>query len=86
MVLEIVSHSSVHKDNVRLRQAYWEAGIREFWVVDVRSDPLSFSILRHTARGYVTARKQGDWIKSAVFGKSFRLTRGTGRSSHPSSS
>jgi Uma2 family endonuclease len=83
MVLEIVSRSSIYKDNVQLRQAYWEAGVREFWLVDVRSEPLAFSIFRHTARGYVASRKQGDWIKSGVFGKSFRLIRSTGELGHP---
>src|SRR5205823_9972930 len=34
MVLEVVSDSSVEKDTVILRQAYAEAGIREYWLVD----------------------------------------------------
>jgi hypothetical protein len=83
MVLEIVSTSSVHKDNVVLRQAYWEAGIPEYWLVDARKEPLKFDILRHTAKGYVAARKQDGWVKSAVFGKSFRLTRRPDDSDHP---
>ena len=52
MVLEIVSRGSVRKDRVMLRQAYWEADIREYWLVDARKEPLSFDILRHTATGY----------------------------------
>jgi Uma2 family endonuclease len=75
MVLEVVSPSSVRKDTVILRQAYWEAGVREYWLVDARREPLTFDILRHTAKGYVPTRKQGGWLKSAVFGKSFRLTQ-----------
>ena len=74
MVLEVVSDSSVRKDDVVLRQAYWEGGIREYWLVDARKEPLRFDILRHNAQGYKPARKQDGWIKSAVFGKSFRLT------------
>jgi len=73
MVLEVVSRSSVNKDTVQLRQAYHEAGIREYWLVDARSDPLRFDILRHTARGYSAARKKDGWMRSAVFGKEFRL-------------
>jgi Uma2 family endonuclease len=73
MVLEVVSASSVRKDTVVLRQAYWEAGAREYWLVDARREPLTFDILRHTAQGYKQARKQDGWLKSAVFGKSFRL-------------
>jgi Uma2 family endonuclease len=77
MVLEVVSPSSVRKDTVTLRQAYWEAGVREYWLVDARREPLTFDILRHTAKGYVAAGKRGGWLKSAVFGKSFRLTQQT---------
>ena len=54
---------------------YWRAGIPEYWLVDAREDRLHFDILRHGSGGYVAARKQASWIKSRVFGKSFRLTR-----------
>jgi Uma2 family endonuclease len=83
MVLEVVSDSSVEKDTEVLRAAYWEAGIREYWLVDGRQETLSFDILRHTARGYVAARKQKGWVKSAVFGKEFRLTQRTNKLGHP---
>jgi Uma2 family endonuclease len=76
MVLEVVSNSSVQKDYEVLRQAYWEAGVREYWLVDARKEPLKFDILRHTARGYVATRRQDGWLRSAVFGKSFRLSQG----------
>jgi hypothetical protein len=76
MVLEVVSTSSVQKDTVILRQAYWEAGIREYWLVDARKAPPKFDILRHTAKGYTATRKQGGWVKSAVLGKSFKFTQG----------
>ena len=75
MVLEVVSDSSVHKDTHQLRRAYWEAGIREYWLVDARPDPLAFDILRHTPKGYRATPKKGGWLRSAVFGNSFRLTR-----------
>ena len=83
LVLEVVSRSSVHKDNVVLRQAYWEAGIPEYWLVDARKEPLKFEILRFTARGYAASRKQNGWIKSAVFGKAFRLTQTTNAVGQP---
>jgi Uma2 family endonuclease len=83
MVLEVVSRSSVQKDTVTLRQAYWEAGIREYWLVDVRREPLRFDILRHTARGYHATPRRDDWLKSAVFGKSFRLTQEPNGLGHP---
>ncbi|HEY7315634.1 MAG TPA: Uma2 family endonuclease [Gemmataceae bacterium] len=77
IVLEVVSDSSVHKDLRQLRQDYWEAGIREYWMVDARKEPLVFDILRHTPKGYRTTKKKDGWIKSNVFGKSFRLTERT---------
>jgi Uma2 family endonuclease len=78
MVLEVVSRGSVHKDMVELRQLYWEAGIPEYWLVDSRAGRLSLVVLRHASRGYVAVRRQGGWVKSAVFGKSFGLTQQTG--------
>lgn len=75
MVLEVVSDSSVAKDNVLLRDLYWQAGITEYWIVDARGDRLSFEILRHTPKGYVSARRQNGWLRSNVFNKSFQLTR-----------
>jgi Uma2 family endonuclease len=83
MVLEVVSNSSVEKDTQTLRRDYWEAGIREYWLVDARPDPLHFDILRHTPKGYrATPRKDG-WLKSSVFGKSFQLTSRPGALGHP---
>jgi Uma2 family endonuclease len=53
----------------------WEAGIREYWLIDARKAPVKFDLLRHGSRGYVSVRKQDGWVKSTVFGKSFRLTQ-----------
>ena len=75
MVLEIVSDSSVTKDLQTLRDLYWKAGIPEYWLVDVRGEEVVFEIYRHTAKSYSAGRKQDGWVKSSVFGKSFRLVR-----------
>jgi Uma2 family endonuclease len=83
MVLEVVSASSVEKDTVTLRNLYWQAGIKEYWLVDARGEKLSFDILRYTAKGYQETRKQGGWLKSAVFGKSFRLAREADQAGNP---
>jgi Uma2 family endonuclease len=83
MVLEVLSASSVRKDRKVLRQAYWEAEVREYWLVDARTEPLQFDILRHTAKGYAASRKADGWMKSAVFGKSFRLTEQRTPLGHP---
>jgi Uma2 family endonuclease len=83
LVLENVSSSSTKKDSVRLRRAYWQAGISEYWLVDARKEPSTFDILRHGARGYVASRKQGAWVKSGILGKAFRLTRKTDALGYP---
>jgi Uma2 family endonuclease len=83
MVLEVVSDSSVEKDTVVLRQAYAEAGVREYWLVDARNEPLRFDILRRTERGYSVGRKRSGWARSDVFGRWFRLTRQPGDDGFP---
>lgn len=75
MVLEVVSPSSVQKDIATLRDLYCRAAIPEYWLVDARRATPAFTIFRHTERGYVPGCKPGGWLKSRVFGKSFRLTR-----------
>jgi Uma2 family endonuclease len=74
MVLEVISDSSEDKDTEKLRQLYWEAGIPEYWLVDVREGQLHFDILRRGKKGYLETRPQSGWLKSKVFNKAFRLT------------
>ena len=74
MVLEIVSAHTIQKDTVVLRDLYARAEIPEYWLVNPLGGKLSFDILRRTTKGYTPVRKAGGWLKSAVFGKSFRLT------------
>jgi hypothetical protein len=83
MVLEIVSPKSVRKDTAVLRDLYWRAGIPEYWLVDARGESPRFDIFRRTARGYVATRRQDGWLKSAVFGRAFQLTRQTDPLGHP---
>ena len=83
MVLEVLSVQFRRKDTITLRDLYWQAGISEYWLVDARGDRPLLEILRYTDKGYVTVRKQGGWAKSAVFGKSFRLTEQTDPLGHP---
>jgi Uma2 family endonuclease len=77
MVLEIVSDSSVGKDMVVRRDLYWKAGIPEYWIVDARGEGVDFVVLKRGSKGYTAVRPKDGWLKSAVFGKSFRLTRST---------
>jgi Uma2 family endonuclease len=82
MVLEIISRSSVTKDRTMIED-YAEAGIREYWLVDARSEPLIFDIMRLGSKGYTPARKAAGWIKSSVFNKAFRLSQRRNSLGHP---
>jgi Uma2 family endonuclease len=75
MVLEVVSPTSVQKDTVVLRELYFRAGVTEYWLADPRRAGLTFEILKRGPKGFVATRKHEGWIKLAVFGKSFHLSR-----------
>jgi Uma2 family endonuclease len=84
MVLEVLSDSSEQKDRVDLRESYHLAGIDEYWLVDARCEPLEFDILRRASRGYISTRHQSDgWVRSRVFGRSFKLVRSMGPDEQP---
>jgi Uma2 family endonuclease len=74
-LLEVVSDSSVVKDQKKLRAAYHRAGVSEYWLVDARGTHVDFQILVWRKKGYVPAAKRGGWQYSPVFGRSFRLVR-----------
>jgi Uma2 family endonuclease len=78
MTLEVISQSSVEKDTVLLRRLYWEAKVREYWLVDSRRRDAELVILRRGRTNYRPVRKQEGWVKSAVFESEFRLTRSPG--------
>ena len=77
MTLEVVSPTSVAKDTVQLRRLYWEAGVKEYWLVDSREKSFSFDILRRGPSKFLATRKNQGWLMSQVFGHEFKLTRAT---------
>ena len=84
MVLEVVSDSSERKDNQTLFEAYYDAGIPEYCLVDARGSEIEFHIYKRGTKRYTVIKKQpGGWVKSNVFGKSFRLVRGTDATGNP---
>jgi Uma2 family endonuclease len=74
-VLEVVSDSSVVKDTRRLRTAYHHAGIPEYWLVDARGAEIAFHIFHSRKAAYAAAPKNGNWQRSKVFDREFRLVR-----------
>lgn len=76
LVVEVVSPSSADWDTESMMTNYHDAGVQEYWVIDARDEENpAFTIHRRTAKEYVAVRKSRGWLKSPVFGKSFRLVR-----------
>ncbi len=74
-VLEIVSPSSIKKDKVLLREAYFRAGIGEYWIVEVVNDQIEFQLLVPGEEEYVAAESQQGWLDSPTFDRQFRFDR-----------
>jgi Uma2 family endonuclease len=83
LVVEVVSPNSEDKDTVWLMAKYWAAGIPEYWLIDGREAPLTFTIYRHGRDEYRAVRRVGGWAKSAVLGRSFRFIPGEKAMGHP---
>jgi Uma2 family endonuclease len=74
-VLEILSQSSRRKDLNLLRDAYFKAGIREYWIVDALGEEIDLQVLVATNLDYSTSTGRDGWLSSPTFGCSFRLSR-----------
>lgn len=80
LVVEVVSNSSARKDNHDLYALYFEAGIREYWIIDVRGAQAVFRLLIRSESGWSeTAPDQDGFRFSQVFGHHYRLDRRRGR-------
>jgi Uma2 family endonuclease len=75
MVLEVVSRSSAHKDKTVLRDLYYRAGVREYWLVDALGVALEFQILRAGPDHFGEVDAVDGWLNSEVFSREFRLDR-----------
>lgn len=84
IAMELVSESSEVKDTEWAMSAYFDAGIQEYWVIDARDeDDIQFDIYKRGKKEFTAVRKSGGWVKSAVLGKSFRLTQAEGADGNP---
>jgi Uma2 family endonuclease len=84
IVIEIVSESSEVKDTEWTMSAYFDAAVEEYWVIDARDeDDIQFDIFKRGKKEFAATRKSGGWVKSAVLGKSFRLTQSEGGDGNP---
>ena len=74
LVVEIVDYNSVTKDTRRLPSAYFQAGVREFWLADARSENPIFIIHRPGPDGFEPVAADADGFQpSAVLGRRYRL-------------
>ena len=77
LVVEIVSDSSVGKDTRRLPNAYYQAGVPEFWLIDARVGELFFRIHRRGPERYEPAEVDAEGYQhSSVLPHWYRLDRG----------
>ncbi len=76
LVAEVVSDSSEEKDTKRLRKLYYQAGVPEYWLTDVRGGKVRFSILVRGPRAYSESPASSDgWVWSPLLAKRVRLVR-----------
>jgi Uma2 family endonuclease len=74
LVVEIVSDSSVQKDNQRLPRLYARAGVPELWIADCRWDAMRFEIRTLQDGHYVLQQPESDdWVRSPLLNRSVRL-------------
>jgi Uma2 family endonuclease len=78
-VAEIVSDSSVSKDKKRLPEAYFKAGVTEFWLIDARRKRLVFEIHRRGDVGFEEQKPDAEgYQQSIIFDRRFKLERRVG--------
>lgn len=83
LVVEIISDSSVTKDTGRLPPLYFEAGVRELWLVDARGEELQFQIHHPGESEFQPAIVDGDGFQpSEVLKRRYRLERLTSSRGH----
>lgn len=84
IIIELVSEGSEVKDTEWCMSAYHDAGVQEYWLIDARDeDDIRFDIYRRGKKEFAAVKKPGGWAKSAVLGKSFRLTQAEDADGNP---
>jgi Uma2 family endonuclease len=78
IIVEVISPTSVKKDQKTLREKYFQAGVQEYWLADSRKVP-SLSIMKRGSKGFIVVKPntQG-WIRSEVLGALCRLKSSPG--------
>jgi Uma2 family endonuclease len=76
LIVEIISPSSVQKDTQRLFEAYFAAGVKEYWLADAHGEELDFRIHTRGENGFEEVAADADGLRdSPVMGCRYRLER-----------
>jgi Uma2 family endonuclease len=76
LIVEVVSDSSVKKDTERLPKAYFDAGVKEYWIVDAREADVIFRIHHRGKTSFEeTAPDDNGFSQSEVMNCGYRLVR-----------
>jgi len=75
LVVEIISDSSARKDTRLLMDAYFRAGVLEYWLFDGRGADLRFEILTRGAERFQEAADVTVPQRSSVLGERWAVTR-----------
>ena len=85
LVIEIVSPSSIKKDTRDLPRAYFDAGVREYWLVNALHDEFEFQIFHRGRSGFVARRPDREGFqKSVVLGAHVLMKQRISSRGHPS--
>ncbi|MEM9703403.1 MAG: Uma2 family endonuclease [Planctomycetota bacterium] len=77
-VLELLSPSSENKDAVRLPEAFFAGGVREYWLADCRGEEARLTIHTRGPDRFEPVERDDDGFQpSQVFERSYRLRRST---------
>jgi len=76
LVVEIVSDASVRKDTQILRERFFVAGVREYWIFDARGMRMSFELLTRSESGWREAETDAEGFRrSEVLNRRVRVER-----------
>jgi len=74
-VLEVISKSSVGKDNRILKEKYFRAGVREYCMIDAREGGIEFGVFSPGKTKFSEQAHRGGWVASPLFQRKFSLQR-----------
>lgn len=75
LVWEVVSRYSITKDTQQLRKAYFNEGVREYWIINALGNEIEFAMLTRADGDFEEIDRQDGWLHSPTFDRGFWLER-----------